>query len=240
MQHWRSHLVLGCWRASTYLRIDKHHGLGKTEDPNYFIAQDIVLTTYGIGEFVLPHPMARWPSSPTSDGRHIRIRGVSILAYLSPACQPVACLSLPSTNHFAGASPTVQKEAPRETPQEVKKVHWEHVGPLFRFKWFRIILDESTYVRQSLSGIQGGGTGEWQDANWGGRQAGGCRWTVRGSMQSIFTYLTLCIRYIKSRVNKCSRAVSFLHSDHRWCLSGTPIQNSIEDVFPLFRFLKFK
>lgn len=89
MQHWRSHLVLRCWRVSTYLRIDKHHGLGKTEDPNYFIAQDIVLTTYGIGEFVLPHPMDRWPSSPTYDSRHIRIRGVY-------TCLPVACLSLPS------------------------------------------------------------------------------------------------------------------------------------------------
>lgn len=37
-----------------------------------------------------------------------------------------------------------------------------------------------------------------------------------------------------------ARAVTKLHAARRWCLTGTPIENSIDDLFPLFRFLKMK
>ena len=47
-------------------------------------------------------------------------------------------------------------------------------------------------------------------------------------------------QYIKNRNTIASRAVSFLTSKYRWCLSGTPIQNKIEELYPLIRFLDIK
>lgn len=43
---------------------------------------------------------------------------------------------------------------------------------------------------------------------------------------------------IKSPTAKVSLAVSSLPARFRWCLTGTPIQNSVEDVYPLLRFLR--
>jgi DNA repair protein RAD5 len=43
---------------------------------------------------------------------------------------------------------------------------------------------------------------------------------------------------IKCHTTKISEAVCTLSARFRWCLTGTPIQNSVEDVFPLLRFLK--
>eukprot|EP00041_Stephanoeca_diplocostata_P022377 m.532596 g.532596 ORF g.532596 m.532596 type:complete len:891 (-) comp22047_c0_seq4:345-3017(-) len=63
-------------------------------------------------------------------------------------------------------------------------------GPLFRVKWWRIILDEASNI--------------------------------------------------KSRTTECSRAVKMLRSNNRWCLSGTPIQNSLDDILSLFEFLRYK
>ena len=34
-------------------------------------------------------------------------------------------------------------------------------------------------------------------------------------------------------------AVWALKARRRWCLSGTPLQNSVEDLFSYFRFLRF-
>ncbi len=45
---------------------------------------------------------------------------------------------------------------------------------------------------------------------------------------------------IKNKNTIQSRAVSNLDSHLRWCLTGTPIQNHIDEVFPLIRFLEIK
>jgi SNF2 family DNA or RNA helicase len=45
---------------------------------------------------------------------------------------------------------------------------------------------------------------------------------------------------IKNHKSLVSVASSRLSSKYRWCLTGTPIQNSILDLFGLFRFLKIK
>ncbi|GMH38240.1 hypothetical protein BSKO_06124 [Bryopsis sp. KO-2023] len=45
---------------------------------------------------------------------------------------------------------------------------------------------------------------------------------------------------IKNANTRGSRAVAHLAAEKRWCLSGTPIQNSIKDLFSYFRFLRFK
>lgn len=63
-------------------------------------------------------------------------------------------------------------------------------APLFRTKWYRIILDEA--------------------------------------------------HYIKNRIAKTSIACSQLDAKFRWCLSGTPMQNRIDELYPVFRFLRLE
>lgn len=43
---------------------------------------------------------------------------------------------------------------------------------------------------------------------------------------------------IKSSKSQISMAAAALTADRRWCLTGTPIQNNLEDIYSLLRFLK--
>lgn len=43
---------------------------------------------------------------------------------------------------------------------------------------------------------------------------------------------------IKSSKSQISMAATALKADSRWCLTGTPIQNNLEDIYSLLRFLK--
>ncbi|KAL3456284.1 P-loop containing nucleoside triphosphate hydrolase protein [Aspergillus heterothallicus] len=57
------------------------------------------------------------------------------------------------------------------------------------------------------------------------------------------TYSTLAAdrkssHWIRNPASKQFRAVDHLHGDRRWCLTGTPIQNRIEDLGSLVTFLK--
>jgi SNF2 family DNA or RNA helicase len=45
---------------------------------------------------------------------------------------------------------------------------------------------------------------------------------------------------IKNHRTLCAHAAWGLHAEYRWCLSGTPIQNTIEDLFSYFKFLKYR
>ncbi|KAF5357721.1 hypothetical protein D9758_007422 [Tetrapyrgos nigripes] len=45
---------------------------------------------------------------------------------------------------------------------------------------------------------------------------------------------------IRNRRTRMSRAVTELQSQYRWCLTGTPIINSIQDTYPYLRFLQVR
>ena len=45
---------------------------------------------------------------------------------------------------------------------------------------------------------------------------------------------------IKSRTTSCAKACFALRADHKWCLSGTPVQNRIGEFFSLLRFLEVR
>ncbi|KAI5120898.1 hypothetical protein M0805_002998 [Coniferiporia weirii] len=45
---------------------------------------------------------------------------------------------------------------------------------------------------------------------------------------------------IRNKRTRVSRAVTDLNSTYRWCLSGTPITNSLGDAYPLIRFLQIR
>lgn len=45
--------------------------------------------------------------------------------------------------------------------------------------------------------------------------------------------------YIKNRRTDSWAATAALSAEHRWCLTGTPIQNSVDDIYSLFMFLRY-
>ncbi|CCM05412.1 uncharacterized protein FIBRA_07629 [Fibroporia radiculosa] len=45
---------------------------------------------------------------------------------------------------------------------------------------------------------------------------------------------------IKNRNTKAAQACCALHAKYRWCLTGTPMQNSVEELYSLFKFLRVR
>jgi SNF2 family DNA or RNA helicase len=43
---------------------------------------------------------------------------------------------------------------------------------------------------------------------------------------------------IRTRSTKMAKAVAKLNAERRWCLTGTPLQNSVEDIYPLIAWLR--
>eukprot|EP00026_Physarum_polycephalum_P000815 Phypoly_transcript_00816.p1 GENE.Phypoly_transcript_00816~~Phypoly_transcript_00816.p1 ORF type:complete len:1274 (+),score=280.63 Phypoly_transcript_00816:101-3922(+) len=43
---------------------------------------------------------------------------------------------------------------------------------------------------------------------------------------------------MRTRSTNIAKAIHYLHAVNRWCLTGTPIQNKLEDLFSLMRFLR--
>ncbi|KZT05039.1 uncharacterized protein LAESUDRAFT_656488 [Laetiporus sulphureus 93-53] len=76
--------------------------------------------------------------------------------------------------------------------EEGEEMRWlmDNGGVLARTKWFRVILDESQFIR--------------------------------------------------NRATRSSQAVAMLRSRYRWCLTGTPITNTLADIYGLLRFGRFR
>jgi SNF2 family DNA or RNA helicase len=70
------------------------------------------------------------------------------------------------------------------------EIQGSEYGPLFFVKWFRVVLDEASHIRNH-------------------------------------------------RINR-ARACLKLVSQLRWCLTGTPIENTIQDLFSLIAFLRIE
>ncbi|KAH7876549.1 SNF2 family N-terminal domain-containing protein, partial [Lentinula edodes] len=45
---------------------------------------------------------------------------------------------------------------------------------------------------------------------------------------------------IRNVSTKKAQAAFAVNAEHRWCLTGTPVQNRISDLFSLFHFLRIK
>ncbi|CAI7677058.1 unnamed protein product [Penicillium palitans] len=58
------------------------------------------------------------------------------------------------------------------------------------------------------------------------------------STQATLIVVPSTSHYIRNRATKQFQAVVNLSAQHRWCLTGTPIQNSIEDLGALVAFLR--
>ncbi|KAI0742470.1 SNF2 family N-terminal domain-containing protein [Daedaleopsis nitida] len=47
-------------------------------------------------------------------------------------------------------------------------------------------------------------------------------------------------QFVRNRSTRCSKAVAMLRSKYRWCLTGTPITNTLADLYGFLRFGKFR
>lgn len=64
--------------------------------------------------------------------------------------------------------------------------------------------------------------------------------TENGGLYSVHWFRVVLdeAHMIKSSKSLISQAAAALTADRRWCLTGTPIQNNLEDIYSLFRFLR--
>ncbi|KAM5537320.1 hypothetical protein V8D89_009050 [Ganoderma adspersum] len=47
-------------------------------------------------------------------------------------------------------------------------------------------------------------------------------------------------QFIRNRSTRCSKAVAMIRSKYRWCLTGTPITNTLADIYGYLRFGRFR
>lgn len=77
-------------------------------------------------------------------------------------------------------------------------------------------------------------TQEEEEVWWDGQ------WSTRGILHRINFWRVILdeSHILKNRTSRTSLACQTLNALHTWALSGTPIQNSLQDIYPVFRFIR--
>ncbi|KAJ3317695.1 hypothetical protein HDU76_001082 [Blyttiomyces sp. JEL0837] len=149
-----------------------HHGPNRTKDPAQIMKHDVVITTYAIVTSDLPKAPKKKKS--TAQGKGLK----SIVLKDSDD---------EDGEDIEDSSGSDSDSAPAG---KIRRSAKPQIGPLFRCKFWRVILDEAQTIKNHKS---------------------------RGA--------TACCE---------------LQATYRLCLTGTPLQNSVEELYSLLKFLQVK
>lgn len=132
-----------------------------------------------------------------------------------------------------------EKEIERHIrPEHRLKVHVYHGGgknvDFARLRTFDVVLTTYGTLASELKQLES----ERQDANIQGPSSR--KLALLGRECHWYRVILDEAQWIKNRQTKMSRAADRLRADYRLCMTGTPMMNSLDELYPLVRFLGIK